>query len=50
MGFLATTVALVAAQGGFIYGLDSGMRSAPIPSTRALTSFHDRHHRNDFRA
>ncbi|KAG5742800.1 hypothetical protein H9Q70_014479 [Fusarium xylarioides] len=24
MGFLATTVALVAAQGGFIYGLDSG--------------------------
>lgn len=25
MGFLATAVALVAAQGGFIYGLDSGM-------------------------
>jgi hypothetical protein len=25
MGFLAVTVALVAAQGGFIYGFDSGM-------------------------
>jgi len=49
MGFLATAVALVAAQGGFIYGLDSGMRSTPFSCTYVLTSI-NRHHRNDFRS
>lgn len=49
MGFLATAVALVAAQGGFIYGLDSGMRSTPFSCTCVLTSI-NRHHRNDFRS
>lgn len=49
VNWLLVTVALVAAQGGLIYGFDSG-KQQHIDKTSTLLTTASRHHRNDLRS